>query len=185
MSFDCRDINTCKYQIASGQAITYDFQTELDLDEGAMGPPAEMEPTPVQCSDHKATEVAGERNLCVFRVVICLNSSACPCLVYIFNVVNVISISNSMVSSAIWKKHSRVSFPMTPKPAGRVQFGVVKKLTSACYFKTARETMLLLVDNIKGNIASKNTHNTTVLTLRPLPFTFSLKTLNLRPLRRR
>ena len=91
MSFDCRDINTCKYQIASRQAITYDFQTGLDLEEGTMGPPAEMEPTPVQCSDHKATEVAGERNLCVFRVVICLNSSACPCLVYIFNVANVIS----------------------------------------------------------------------------------------------
>ena len=40
------------------------------------------------------------------------------------------------------------------------------------------ENMLLLVNNIKGNIRNKNTRNTTVLTSRSLPFTFSLKTLN-------
>ena len=30
-----------------------------------------------------------------------------------------------------------------------LQFGVIEKLTSACYFKFARENMLLLVNNIK------------------------------------
>ena len=72
---------------------------------------------------------------------------------------------------------------MTPKlhkSAGRVQFGVIEKLTTACYFKIARETMLLLVNNIKGNIQNKNARNTTVFTSRSLPFTFSLKTLHIR-----
>ena len=73
---------------------------------------------------------------------------------------------------------------MTPKLhecAGRVQFGVIEKPPSACYFKITRETMLLLVNGKKGNIRNKNTGNTTVFTWRSLPFTFSLKTLNLRP----
>ena len=65
--------------------------------------------------------------------------------------------------------------------AGRVQFGVIEKITSACYFKIAQEIMLLLVNNTEGNIRNKNTRNTTVLTSRSLPFTFSLKTLSLRP----
>ena len=69
---------------------------------------------------------------------------------------------------------------MTPKlleSAGRVQFDVIEKLTSACYFQITRETMLLVVNNIKGNIRNKNTRNTTVLTSQWLRFTFSLKTL--------
>ena len=77
-----------------------------------------------------------------------------------------------------------MSFPMMPKmheSAERVQFGVNNKLTDACYVKIARETTLLLVNNIQGNIRRKNAPNTTVLTSRSLPFTFSLKTLNLRP----
>ena len=43
-----------------------------------------------------------------------------------------------MVSSAIWKKHARVSFSKTIKIAraeGRVQFEVFEKLTSVCFFK--------------------------------------------------
>ncbi len=60
-----------------------------------------------------------------------------------------------MVSSAIWKKHARVSFSKTIKIArvnltieGRVQFEVFEKLTSVCFFQIARETILLLVNNI-------------------------------------
>ena len=67
---------------------------------------------------------------------------------------NTISIGNSMVSSAIWKKHARVSFSKTieirrrSKSEGRVQFDVFEKLTSVCFFQIARETILLLVNNI-------------------------------------
>ena len=74
---------------------------------------------------------------------------------------------------------------MTPtlhESAGQGQFSVIEKLTSACYFKIARKTMLLLVSNIKGNIQNKNIRNTTVRTSRSLPFTLSVKTLNLRAL---
>ncbi len=48
-----------------------------------------------------------------------------------------ICIGNSMVSSAIRKKHARVSFSKTIKIA-RVQFEVFEKLTSACFFQIAR-----------------------------------------------
>ena len=51
--------------------------------------------------------------------------------------------------------HELVSFSMTPillESAGQVQFGVIEKLTRACYCKIARETMLLLVNIIKGKI---------------------------------
>ena len=34
---------------------------------------------------------------------------------------------------------------MVSESAGRVQFGVIEKLTSACYFKIARETMLYML----------------------------------------
>ena len=67
---------------------------------------------------------------------------------------------------------------MTPKlhePAGRVQFGIIKKFTCAFYFQFARETMLLFVNNIEENVRDKNTRNTTVLISRSLPFTFSFK----------
>ena len=40
--------------------------------------------------------------------------------------------------------------------------------------------IVLLVNDIKGNIRNKNKRNTTVLTSQTLPFTFSLKILNLR-----
>ena len=52
-----------------------------------------------------------------------------------------------MVSSAIWKKHARVS--LTKKHA---QFDVFEKLTSVCFFQIARETILLLVNNIHEKI---------------------------------
>ena len=58
---------------------------------------------------------------------------------------------------------------------------VLEKLTSACYFYIAREIMLLLVNNIKGNVWDKNTRNTTtyhaiqLLTTQSLRFTFSIK----------
>ena len=57
--------------------------------------------------------------------------------------------------------------------ATRVHVGVIEKLASACYFKIARETILLLVDNIKGNIRDKNTRNATLATyiaISPLHF---------------
>ncbi len=60
-----------------------------------------------------------------------------------------------MVSSAIWKKHARVSFSKTIKMhefEGRVQFEVFEKLTSVCFFQIARETILLLVNNIHEKI---------------------------------
>ena len=56
-----------------------------------------------------------------------------------------------MVSSAIWKKHARVSFSKTIKIT-RVQFEVFEKLTSVCFFQIARETILLLVNNIHEKI---------------------------------
>ncbi len=61
-----------------------------------------------------------------------------------------------MVSSAIWKKHARVSFSKTIEIARvrrtSAQFEVFEKLTSACFFQIARETILLLVNNIHENI---------------------------------
>ena len=60
-----------------------------------------------------------------------------------------------MVSSAIWKKHARVSFSKTIKIARvrrRVQFEVFEKLTNVCFFQIARETILLLVNNIHEKI---------------------------------
>ena len=45
--------------------------------------------------------------------------------------------------------------------AGRMQFGVTENLMSACYFQIALESMLLLVNNIKGNVQDKNALNTT------------------------
>ena len=58
-----------------------------------------------------------------------------------------------MVSSAICKKHARVSFSKTIKIT-RVQFEVFEKLTSVyiCFFQIARETILLLVNNIHEKI---------------------------------
>ena len=50
----------------------------------------------------------------------------------------VICIGNSMVSSAIQKKHAQVSFSKTSKQhesEGRVLFEVFEKLTSECFFK--------------------------------------------------
>ena len=49
-----------------------------------------------------------------------------------------------MVSSAIWKNMQRVSFSKTIK--------VFEKLTSVCFFQIARETTLLLVNNIHEKI---------------------------------
>ncbi len=65
-----------------------------------------------------------------------------------------------MVSSAIWKKHARVSFSKTIKIArvnltieGRVQFEVFEKLTSVCFFQIARENhyYYLLIIYMKKN----------------------------------
>ena len=50
--------------------------------------------------------------------------------------------------------------------AGRVQFSVIEKLMSACYFQIALETILLLVSNRKGNVQDKNTRSTTIPTPR-------------------
>ena len=65
-----------------------------------------------------------------------------PYLYALFNTAIIYSdicISNSTVSSAIWKKHEQVSFSKTIKIA-RVRrtslpFVVFEKLTSACFFK--------------------------------------------------
>ena len=56
--------------------------------------------------------------------------------------------------------------------ARRVQFSVIEKLMSACYFQIALETILLLVSNRKGNVQDKNTCSTTILTLQSLPSLF-------------
>ena len=57
-----------------------------------------------------------------------------------------ISIGNSMVLSAIWKKYARVSFSKT------IEIEVFEKLTSVCFFQIARGTILLLVNNIHEKI---------------------------------
>ncbi len=58
--------------------------------------------------------------------------------------------NNSIVSSAIWKKHARVSFSKTIKIARVQQFEVFEKLT-------ARETIiLLLVNNIHKKFRANN-----------------------------
>ena len=62
-----------------------------------------------------------------------------------------VSIGNSMVSSAIWEKHARVSFSKTYKIA-RVRrtssICVFEKLMSACFSQISRETILLLDNNL-------------------------------------
>ena len=62
-----------------------------------------------------------------------------------------ICIGNSMVSSAIWEKHARVSFSKTYKIA-RVRrtssICVFEKLMSACFSQISRETILLLDNNL-------------------------------------
>ncbi len=62
-----------------------------------------------------------------------------------------------MVSSAIWKKTCTSEFfkddrSKLHESEGRVQFEAFEKLTSVCFFQIARETMLLLVNNIHGKI---------------------------------
>ena len=49
-----------------------------------------------------------------------------------------------MVSSAIWKKHARVSFSKTIE-IGRVQFEVFEKLTSVCFSKLHEKTYYYLL----------------------------------------
>ncbi len=50
-----------------------------------------------------------------------------------------------MVSSAIWKKHARVSFSKT------IKIEVFEKLTSV-FFQIARETILLIINSIHEKI---------------------------------
>ena len=74
---------------------------------------------------------------------------------------------------------------MTPKlrgSAGRVQFGVIEKLTSACYFKIARETMLLLVNNIKENIRKKKYTQYDCTAIGIAPLNFFLKNFKFTPI---
>jgi hypothetical protein len=64
-----------------------------------------------------------------------------------------------MVWSAAWKKHARVGFSKSKtitlyilhESKGRVQFEVFEKLTIE-FFSNARETILLLINNIHENI---------------------------------
>ncbi len=56
-----------------------------------------------------------------------------------------------MISSAIWKKTCTSEF-FKDESEGRVQFEVFEKLTSVCFFQIARETILLLVNNIHEKI---------------------------------
>ena len=60
-----------------------------------------------------------------------------------------IGIGNSMVSSAVWKKHARVSFSKRIEIARvgrRVQFEVFEKLTSVCFLKLHEKPYILLVN---------------------------------------
>ena len=57
-----------------------------------------------------------------------------------------------MVSSAIWEKHARVSFlrrSKLHKSEGRVQFERLSKTYECMFYQIARETILLLVNNIQ------------------------------------
>ena len=67
----------------------------------------------------------------------------------------VICIGNSMVSRAIWKKHARVSFSKTIEIARVRRTSAIWRLwkTHECmFFQIARETILLLVNNIHEKI---------------------------------
>ena len=70
-----------------------------------------------------------------------------------------LSIGNSIVSSAITDKHARVSFLKTAKNSASpqderyLQSLLFKKLTSACFPVIARETILLLVNDMLRNIS--------------------------------
>ena len=68
------------------------------------------------------------------------------CVYFFFPIFSFILLtSNSMVSRAILKQHALLSFSMTPnctRPADPRNFGVIEKLTRACYFQIALETML-------------------------------------------
>ncbi len=62
-----------------------------------------------------------------------------------------------MVSSAIWEKHARVSFSKTFKIArdrrtSECNLSVFEKLTSAYFSQIAQEIIVLLVNDIKGNV---------------------------------
>ena len=62
-----------------------------------------------------------------------------------------ISIGNSMVSSAIWEKHARVSFSKTHKMTStkdECNLCVFEKLMSACFSQISREIILLLDNNL-------------------------------------
>ena len=57
-----------------------------------------------------------------------------------------VSIGNSMVSRAIWKKHARVRFSKTIK-----DFEVLEKTHECVFFQIVREIMLLPINNIHEN----------------------------------
>ena len=63
-----------------------------------------------------------------------------------------VNIGNSIISSAIWKNHARVSFSKNLKheSKGRVLFVVFEKYTSARLFRF--QIMLLLINNVHENI---------------------------------
>ncbi len=68
-------------------------------------------------------------------------------------------IGNSMVSSAIWKKHARVSFSKKIEIA-RVKFEVFEKLTSVCFFKLHEKPYyyLLIIYTKKFRVNNVHSH---------------------------
>ena len=82
----------------------------------------------------------------------------CPIFSNVHILYNFIFIGNSMFSSTIWEKHARVSFSKTIKIA-RVRswnaIEVFEKLTRSIecvFFRIARRTILLLINNIHEKI---------------------------------
>ena len=75
--------------------------------------------------------------------------------IFWYNICTSISIGNSIVSSAIWKKHARVSFSKTTKTA-RVRrtsaIWCLWKTHEWMFFQIARETILLLINKIHEKI---------------------------------
>ena len=63
---------------------------------------------------------------------------------------------NSLVSSAIWEKHSRVSFRKASE--GRVQFERLLKTYECMFYEIVLETIILLANDIQGNMTRIHLH---------------------------
>ena len=95
-----------------------------------------------------------------FNIVVCATCEFISSIQY-FNTIKTISIGNSMVSSAIWKKHARVCFSKTIKTARVRRTSSIWdfwKTHECVFFQIARETLLLLINNIHDKIMQNESY---------------------------